>query len=99
MEDTNWPLIIFTGILGGLLGWCGSTAYITRSNYIPKIDKVQAGYIAPNKLEVECKDLDGNGERETIMKIGGKSYLLMDVDGKPVISAYEIKPAEVVQKE
>jgi hypothetical protein len=58
--------------------------------------KIQQGYIAPNKLEVETKDLDGNGELETIMKIDGKSYLLRDANGKPVLSTYSLRPAEIV---
>jgi len=32
------------------------------------------------------------------MKVGDKSYLLREVDGKPVISAYEIKSVEIVPK-
>ena len=65
-------------------------------NKIPEVEKVQQGYIAPNKLEVECKDLDGNGELETIMKVGDKSYLLKDVNGTPVLSEYKV---QVVTKE
>jgi hypothetical protein len=65
---------------------------------IPSQEQVQQGYIAPSKLEIQCKDLDGNGEDEVIMRIGDKPYLLREIDGKPVISAYEIKPAEVVPK-
>ena len=84
----------FTGFA---LGWCFSEAYII-SNKIPKTKQVQQGYIAPSKLEVECRDLDGNGEPETIMRIDDKPYLLREVDGKPVLSTYEVRPAEVVPK-
>ena len=41
------------------------------SEVIPSREQVQQGYIAPNRLEIQCKDLDGNGELETIMRIGG----------------------------
>jgi len=68
------------------------------SNTIPRTDEVQQGFIAPSKLEIECKDLDGNGEPETIMKIGDKPYLLREVDGKPTLSAYEIKPSKIQYK-
>ena len=37
---------------------------------IPRTAQVQQGYIASSRLEIDCKDLDGNGESETIMKIG-----------------------------
>ena len=73
-------------------------AYIF-SNKIPRTKQVQQGYIVPSEIEIKCKDLDGNGEPETIIKIGDKSYLLIEVDGKPIISPYEIKPAEVIPKE
>ena len=78
-----------------LIGFCGHAAYKRHfvDNRIPKTEQVQQGYIAPSKLEIECKDLDGNGEPETIIKIGDKPYLLREVNGKPVISAYEIKSA------
>lgn len=66
---------------------------------IPNQSKVQQGYIAPSKLEIECKDLDGNGELETIIRISDKPYLLRTVNGKPVISRYEIKPAQSIPTE
>jgi hypothetical protein len=90
---------IFVG-LGIVLLANGITGYSPFVKHrIPQTEQVQQGYIAPSKLEVECKDLDGNGEPETIMRIGDKPYLLREVDGKPVLSAYEIKPAEVVPRE
>lgn len=66
----------------------------STANTIPSANKVQQGYIAPSKLEVQCTDLDGNGEPETVLKIGGVPYLLREVDGKPVLSLYEITPLE-----
>ena len=60
---------------------------------VPNPKSVQQGFVHPNKLEILCEDLDQNGEKETIIKIGDTPYLLRDVDGKPVLSAYEIKPA------
>ena len=89
---------IAISIMGFLIGFCGNETYQRHfvDNRISKTEQVQQGYIAPSKLEIECKDLDGNGEPETIMRIGDKPYLLREVDGKPVISAYEIKPAQVV---
>ena len=84
-------------VLGIGVGFFGA-GYFT-ANEIPKTEQVQQGYIAPSKLEIECKDLDGNGEPETIMNIGDKPYLLREVNGKPVLSAYEIRPAEIQYKE
>lgn len=79
---------------GALNGINGYRNYSDR--VIPSQEQVQQGYVAPSKLEIQCKDLDGNGEDEVIMRIGDKPYLLREVDGKPMISAYEIKPAEVL---
>lgn len=60
---------------------------------------VQEGYIAPNKVEITAEDLDGNGEKETILKVGDDSYALMfDENGKPVLLEYEVKSAEIQYK-
>ena len=63
--------------------------------------KVQSGYIAPSRIEIMLKDLDGNGENETILQLnnlsGGKAeYLLKEINGKPVLCEYEL---QVVPKE
>jgi len=96
MSERNWFNIGLVGILGGLVGYCGGTAH-KRSNFIPKENEVQAGYVVPNKLEIKLEDLDQNGEKETIMRYDGKAYLLrLDSDGKPTVDAYEMGSAEVV---
>ena len=65
---------------------------------IPLNKKVQKGYIAPSRLEIECKNLDGRDGKETIMKVGKKSYLLREVNGKPVLSEYNVRPAKIIIK-
>jgi len=100
MAEKSLAYRIAIPVMSFLIGYCGMETVQRKfmDNRIPNTEQVQQGYIAPSKLEVECKDLDGNGEPETIMRIGDKPYLLREVDGKPVLSAYEIKPAEVVPK-
>lgn len=95
-NEYNLPvgLIVVCGI--GVI--IGAGIMSCSKAYIPRTNSVQTGYIAPSRLEIKCKDLDGNDQPETIMKIDDKAYLLREVDGKPVLSAYEIKPAEVVPK-
>ncbi len=71
---------------------------------LPLTKEVDVGYIAPSRLEITCKDLDGNRKKETIVNIahgGGKgiSYLLKEVDGRPVLTPYEVRPAEILEKE
>ncbi|MFC1682413.1 hypothetical protein ACFL0X_02260 [Nanoarchaeota archaeon] len=87
-----------------LVGWgvgllLGAILHLYSPDTIPRARQVQQGYIAPNSLEIECEDLDGNGELETIMRIDDKPYLLRKVDGKPVLSPYRIRPAEIVPEE
>jgi hypothetical protein len=84
-----------------LIGFCGSETIQRHylDNRIPRADQVQSSYAIPNKLEIKLEDLDGNGEKETIMRYDGKSYLLrLDSNGKPTVDAYEVRPAEVVPK-
>ena len=90
-------------VWGGLgLAFVGLTAikiYRTAPNkFIPTQEQIQQGYVAPSRIEILCKDLDGNDKLETLMKINGNSYLLREINGKPTISAYEIKPAEIIIK-
>jgi hypothetical protein len=66
---------------------------------IPTVEKVQQGYVIPSKLEIKLQDLDGNRQKEVIMKYDGKNYLLtLDEQGKPRVQAYEVKPTEVLKK-
>ena len=71
-----------------LFGGIGLSDYFRA---IPNENQVQAGYIAPSELEIEVKDLDNNGELETIMKVGDTEYLLREVDGKPHLSEYKVE--------
>ena len=63
---------------------------------MPNTEKVQEGYIAPGRLEIILEDLDMNGEKETILQIDKIPYLLQEVEGKPILSRYEIRPAEII---
>ncbi len=48
----------------------------------------------PNKLEVIAEDLDGDGQKETLMNYDGKSYLLrLNEQGKPELHHYKVRPA------
>ena len=81
MGSTVWEGLFFglaIGMGSGIGLGAGSVQGFSKA-YIPQTEQVQAGYIAPNRLEIECKDLDGNGQPETIMKIGDKPYLLREV--------------------
>ena len=85
--------------IGSSLGYIsGNLIENLVGNKIPNTKQVQQEHVAPNKLEIKCKDLDGNDELGTIMNVGNKSYLLREVNGMPVLSAYKIKPAEIKYK-
>lgn len=76
-------------VLGASLGlqW---GMYIWRDT--TKLEKnIQTGFAVPSRLEIKLEDRDNNGKKETILKYGGKPYLLKEVDGKPIIKEYEIK--------
>ena len=87
-------------VLGGIGGILTNEVFIIRSNYIPRTDKAANGYAIPSRLEIQLRDLDGDGMKETILNYDGKSYLLrLDANGKPVISSYETRPSQVVPSE
>ena len=101
MDTRDILTLVATGIFGCIMGIIMGTALSTaRINAIPKENKVQDGFIAPNKLEIICKDLDksdGKNLPETYIKIGETVYMLRyNPDGKPVIQAYKIKPMEII---
>ena len=76
MEMKQYVLGLALGI-GVVLGANALTGYSPFVKHrIPQTKQVQQGYIAPSKLEVECRDLDGNGEPETIMRIGDRPLLV-----------------------
>ena len=66
-------------------------------SFFSYVQKVQLGYLNPNKLEIKVKDLDLNGE-EVITKYDGKDYLLkLNEKGGPEIIDYMINPSEVIK--
>jgi len=88
---------VFGLALGAIACWVG---YSNLSDRVIPLDKeVQQGYIAPSRIEVECKDVDGIPGEETYIKIDDKGYLLIEEEGKPLIADYEIKPVEIIIKE
>ncbi|MBS3072462.1 hypothetical protein J4477_01345 [Candidatus Pacearchaeota archaeon] len=95
MKDVYNYLSIPIGFFAGVLAVGLAESVNFPINKIPNISQVQQGYIAPSILEIKCEDLDGNREFETIMKIGDVDYLLREIEGKPILSRYEIKPAQI----
>ena len=83
----------------GLMGLGGGFLASRRSNYIPKVNQVQHGYAIPSKLEIKLQDLDGDGEKETIIRYDGNSSLLkVDSLGNLRVDSYEVKPAEIIPR-
>ncbi len=65
-------------------------------NRIPTDKKIEQGYVRPSQLEIVLNDVDGNGTNETLLKYGGKSYLLkLDEQGRPSVQAYKIQPVQI----
>jgi hypothetical protein len=93
---TNLEKIMW-GVNAGLV--LGLITRLITANEIPTAQEVQKGFVAPSRLEVQLQDNDRNGEDETILMVDETPYLLREIDGKPVLSAYDIKPAEIVPKD
>jgi hypothetical protein len=76
-------------------GVCGVIAFGTLCgiDYDRQKNKIER-YADPNKIEIVTEDIDGNGQRETLMRYDGKSYILqLNENGKPELRQYKIKPA------
>ncbi len=87
MTNNDW----YEGALAGAFAvMVCVTLNLASHKPVRPISKVQQGFIAPSTLEIKCEDLDGNGEPETQLKIEDKTYLLREVNGEPVLSAYEV---------
>jgi hypothetical protein len=55
---------------------------------------VSPGYVDPRGTKIEAVDLNKDGKRETVLKVGKKTYLLMcGQDSTPEIRKYSIKPS------
>ena len=85
---------VFWWLMGASLGINAYRIYNTQ--YInPHIDTVQEGYIAPSKLEINCEDKDKNGQLETYIKVGDKTYALMVQDSTPVMVKYNVQGPQI----
>lgn len=90
---TNTTVIL----LGVLLG--GSLADGCHRRKISNLDRVEQGYAIPSKLEIQVKDLLGDGQRQTVLKYGTNSYLFrLDSNGAPVAIPYEISQKRILPK-
>lgn len=64
---------------------------------IPSDSKVAPGYVVPSKLEIKCRDIDGDNQKETILRVGGKDYLLrFDADSVPRVYKFRVDSARVI---
>ena len=78
-------LVVTGGIIGGVFFY---------NNYFKK-NRVEDKLITPSRLEFKCNDFDGDGLKDTCLGIKNKNgkydyYLLKEVEGKPVLTPYEI---------
>lgn len=55
------------GLIGSLLLDIRDAFYLVKYYRTPS--KVQQGYVVPSKLEIKLQDLDGNEQKEVLMKI------------------------------
>lgn len=78
--------------MGVTIGLTIITPYLGGDKLIkvPRTNKVEHGFVIPNKLEIELEDLDGNGTPETILEYEGKRFLFKYDGDKPSIAPYRI---------
>ena len=99
-QDSKYQSIFALGTMFGMFSILGAMCYSTYdSNKTLKQTRnipVQEGFIHPNRLEIQLKDLDKNGLPETILKVDKEFYLLREIKGKPVLSLYHIEPAKII---
>lgn len=89
---------------GLIVGAAGATVWGTFSDLIvwkirriPNDANVQSGFIPPSKLEITVQDADQNGEKETVVNIDNKSYLLMaDENNNPILRPYTVRGPEIL---
>ena len=97
LHKTLWA----TAIIGALNAFAYEAEKIfSPYRKYPLIDTVEQGYIAPSRLEITVDDLDGNGEKETILRVDDQPYLLREIitstGSKPILSSYTVEPVEVL---
>jgi len=85
--------------IGVLAGMVLLTGGLITLRYNSLIREVQEGYVVPVGIGIDARDLDGNGELETILSYEGRDYLLtLDEQGRPRIQDYDVRPAESYSK-
>ena len=98
MEDKYASLIVgaAAGLFwGSMIGMNLYNRYSSRVIPNERNEQVQVeeGFVSPSKLEIELRDVDGDGKSETLMKYDGDSYLMrLDEQGEAKVQSYKISP-------
>lgn len=90
-ENVLWGVTI--SLLCGIGTLIGYGYGRNSGNRIRDVENVQSGYVTPKDIRVESRDLNGDGQLETLIKIKEKSYLLLEREGKPAVLEYNIVPS------
>ncbi len=87
--------------IGSASSLIGSLLYLSSLNLnnISSPDKFYQGHAANSRLEIECEHHTNNNGPAIYMTIGNKSYILNEVDKRPEISDFKIKPVEIIIRE
>ena len=99
MHKQRGNLRIAAGVIAGLatgvaLTVLGSHAWVKytypnmHKHRIPDVSNVASGFAVPSKLEIQVKDVDGEGYIETYLVYKGVRYFLKENKGKPVVQDY-----------
>jgi hypothetical protein len=88
MND-KYKKIGFNLMLGALIG---ASCSFMRWAHSQKYENNKENYISPRDVKIKSKDIDEDGNLETILRVYDKSYLLMDKDGKLALFEYKLIP-------
>ncbi len=96
MEDqrvrkVSWieKLLFAVVAVNGVTYLAHETDFIRLPGRIPNVSKVQKDSIAPNNVRVNCYDLDGNGEEETVLNLQGRAFSLKVENGRPYLQEFK----------
>jgi hypothetical protein len=101
-QGGSYVVMAIFGILGLVAGPIHkkqeALADYARAQLAPIAEKISHKQVKPSELEIRLTDLDGDGQKETVMRVQGQDYLLkIDAEGKTQLLKYRIEKTPSIQ--
>ena len=92
-EEVSWieKLLFAVVAFNGITYLAHEMDFIRFPGRIPRVSKVQKDSIAPDNVRVNCYDLDGNGEEETVLNLQGRAFSLKVENGRPYLQEFKMQ--------